>query len=364
MIRRLASLQLTIFCLIGAMILVFIGTLLEVQHGIFEVQQNIFRTFFVWFHGFPIFPGGYLLAGILILNLASAYIFKFEISWKKLGILCIHTGLGILLFNELYTGLATKESQMPLRIGEISNYSVSLQQVELILIDKSHPHYDEVYSIPEQKLKEGISIRDNRLPFTFFIRKQYDNVSFSNGTGMTFANRGFGTSVTVQPEPKINPDKGLNAFTAFVDVMDQERPIGTWLLSSGISMNQVFEHQGKKYELSIRRKRYYHPFSLKLMEFKHELHPHSDIPSHFSSKVKIFRNDGSFDHKSMISMNEPLRYQGKTFYQASFADNDQISILQVVENPARILPYLSSGLVGFGLLYQFLWSFQRFRRKK
>jgi hypothetical protein len=52
-------------------------------------------------------------------------------------------------------------------------------------------------------------------------------------------------------------------------------------------------------------------------------------------------------------MNNPLRYAGLTFYQASFENNDRTTILQVVRNPSWLLPYIACGLMTVGLLLQF-----------
>jgi len=49
-----------------------------------------------------------------------------------------------------------------------------------------------------------------------------------------------------------------------------------------------------------------------------------------------------------------LRYQGETFYQASYDPDDGGSILQVVHNPSWLTPYLSCVMVGVGLTWQFL----------
>jgi len=59
------------------------------------------------------------------------------------------------------------------------------------------------------------------------------------------------------------------------------------------------------------------------------------------------------DRDVLIYMNHPLRYGGKTFYQASFGKEDTLSVLQVVENPGWLLPYLACALVGLGLLAHF-----------
>jgi hypothetical protein len=56
-----------------------------------------------------------------------------------------------------------------------------------------------------------------------------------------------------------------------------------------------------------------------------------------------------------------LRFEGRTYYQASFAGNDDVSILQVVKNPSWLLPYFACGLVTLGLLWQ---SLSRFRASK
>jgi len=56
-----------------------------------------------------------------------------------------------------------------------------------------------------------------------------------------------------------------------------------------------------------------------------------------------------------IRMNEPLRYEGKTFFQSSFDEVDEKgTVLQVVDNPSRLTPYVACVLVAFGMSWQFL----------
>jgi hypothetical protein len=59
------------------------------------------------------------------------------------------------------------------------------------------------------------------------------------------------------------------------------------------------------------------------------------------------------DRQVLISMNNPLRYSGETFYQAAFMQGDTGTILQVVQNPGWLLPYISCGMVTLGLLVHF-----------
>jgi hypothetical protein len=52
-------------------------------------------------------------------------------------------------------------------------------------------------------------------------------------------------------------------------------------------------------------------------------------------------------------MNNLLRYEGETFYQASFDPDNQGTVLQVVRNLSWLTPYLACILVGAGLVLQF-----------
>ena len=55
------------------------------------------------------------------------------------------------------------------------------------------------------------------------------------------------------------------------------------------------------------------------------------------------------DQQALIYMNHPLRYDGLTFYQASFMPDETATILQVVRNPGWLLPYLSVLMMGVGM---------------
>jgi len=52
-------------------------------------------------------------------------------------------------------------------------------------------------------------------------------------------------------------------------------------------------------------------------------------------------------------MNNPLRFGGRAFYQAGYANNDRTTVLQVVRNPSWRIPYVSCALIVLGLIVQF-----------
>jgi cytochrome c biogenesis protein ResB len=74
-----------------------------------------------------------------------------------------------------------------------------------------------------------------------------------------------------------------------------------------------------------------------LKEFNHDRYPGTEIPKNFSSRVLLNRPDTGERREVLIYMNNPLRYWGETYYQASFDRDDQGSILQVVRKMAGLI---------------------------
>jgi cytochrome c biogenesis protein ResB len=156
----------------------------------------------------------------------------------------------------------------------------------------------------------------------------------------------------------------VNQTTAVVEPVAGGRSYGTWLVSRALGAPQTFVHEGRTYRLELREQREYLPYALSLRQFRHDVYPGTDIPKNFSSLVHL-QNPGTGESRDvLIYMNQPLRYAGRAFYQASFGKNDTLSILQVVENPGWLLPYLSCILVTLGLLVHFTISLARWVRSQ
>src|SRR5471030_2806881 len=185
MLRRfvdlITSLKLTIACLASAMALIFAGTIAQVHLGIWEAQQRYFQSLFVWWppegQGFriPIFPGGHLIGGILLINLIAAHAKRFHWAWRRLGIHLTHAGLIIMLAGGLFTDLFAVESQMRLVQGETKNYSQDPRFVELAVIDTTDPEFDQVAAIPEAVLRRHETIKHGTWPFQIVVKNFFQN---------------------------------------------------------------------------------------------------------------------------------------------------------------------------------------------
>src|SRR5437773_506631 len=178
----LTSLRLTVVCLAFATLLVFIGTLAQVDLGLYNAQNQFFRSFFIWWGPkgadwkIPVFPGGYTLGAILLANLLAAHAKRFSLTKKKTGIFMIHAGIILLLVGQFATDRLSTESYMRLVAQEEGkNYSESSLSTELAIIDKSDPDHDEVVSIPARLLRRRGEIRDTRLPVAVRVHKYFVN---------------------------------------------------------------------------------------------------------------------------------------------------------------------------------------------
>ncbi len=368
--ESLASLKLTIFCLILMMMLVFAGTMGQVSMGAFAAQKKYFNSFLVYFETsggfkFPVFPGGLTIGALWMVNLVMAH--KFRYSWNKLGLSVTHFGLIVLLLGQFLTQILAKESQMPVEVGTTKNYSEAPREMELALVNPGGDDSDHVVSIPQSVLKhDGELISVPGLPFELRVKKYYSNASLEMVPGNTgsLATMGIGPRIAVKELPPTLADDEANNVTAYVEVLEKGRSRGVWLVSGMLGAPQSVTVDGKDYQFHMRPRRHYYPFSLTLKEFRHDKYAGTDIPKNFSSLVRLKHPEKNEDRDALIYMNHPLRYGGLTFYQASFANNDTVSIFQVVENPFWLTPYIACILVSVGLAIQFLSHLIGFARKR
>jgi len=382
LLKSFSSLRLTVWLLSFSMVLIFFGTLAQVETGIWKTQKDYFESFLVvWSYprewpGYDSIywlripmPGGYAIGGLLLINLGSAFLVRFKASWAKVGIYAIHIGLITLIISELMTDVLSVESKMSIDEGGRSNHSFSYMDNELAFIDRSNPDHDTVHSIPVSLLKPGKEIDVPDTPLKIRTVSFYPNVQMGRAQGpiQSPATQGAAVKMGIEVTPIAvdYSDNTVNAATAYVKVIGPEGSLGTWLVSNLIDDRfppQMVSLGDQSWEMVLRFTRHYHPFEMELLDFKFDRYPGTEIPFNYSSEVIVHPYEGN-QQKALIYMNHPLRYAGLTFYQASFSQDERTTILQVVRNPGWILPYVSVALMGFGMLYQFSFHFSKFLKK-
>ena len=384
-IQFFSSLKLTVVCLALGLVLVFAGTLAQVDLGLYKAQNDFFRSLFVYWTPkgsslrIPVFPGGYLIGGVLLINLVTAHFTRFKWSRKKIGIWMVHIGLILLVMGQFGTDMLSVESAMQLTEGESRNYSEAFRDNELALIDKSNPETDLVYSIPESLLVKKGEIHDGRLPFTLRLKSHWVNSrlvaprdQMPPGAIPSGATAGLLSSVALVPEPPVTDTDSRNTPSLVVEISNGKESLGSFLASGYTTMSQGFTAGGKSYEIALRPTRHYYPFTLTLLKATHEQYKGTDIPKNFASRVRVQYPERNEARETVIYMNNPLRYAGLTFFQYQMAAGEMAerrglppsSTFQVVRNPSWLTPYVSCVMISLGLVVQFLTHLVGFVRRR
>jgi hypothetical protein len=387
----IASLRLTVVLFALAILLVFFGTLAQVDEGLWTVLHKYFRAWLAWiplqalvrfgqvFFGvsrtaqlsgsFP-FPGGWLLGSVLLANLLAAHAVRFKLSWKRSGILILHAGLIILMVSELITGLFAVENRMSIEENHSKNYVEDYHAAELAFIDGSDPKTDDVVVIPASLLRKGGLIQHDDLPFDVQVVRYMVNSNVVEkvepGTSNpATAGEGLRIMVTGQPEVSgASADQRIDMPSAYVTFKKKgtDQSLGTYLVTTYLSDHwlvqlpdapQPVTVDGKTYGVTLRFKRTYTPYTIHLTKFRHDTYEGTSIAKNYSSQVQLVDPARDEDREVLIYMNNPLRYRGETFYQSSVLGDDQGTVLQVVRNPGWEMPYVACTMVALGMLIHF-----------
>jgi hypothetical protein len=398
----MASLKVTVVLFVLSIFLVFLGTLAQVDEGIWTVLSRYFRTGLAWIPlqtfvrfgqvflyvpkdleispewVFP-YPGGWLLGGLLLVNLLAAHAVRFRITWKRSGILLIHSGLVVLMLSELYTGLFAVEGRMSIVEGSSSSFTEDYHNTELAVVSPANDaSKEDVVVVPASLLKKGGLIQNEALPFDVEV-VQYMVNSLKPRRALKGeknpADSGDGREWLAEGRPEVSgtdPDQPVDMPAAYVKLKEKGtgKSLGTYLLSLWFSAllerPQKVTVGDRTYEVSLRFKRTYKDYTIQLLEFRHDVYMGTKMDRNFSSKVRLLPHNGEKgeEREVVISMNHPLRYGNETFYQASTLPNDEGTVLQVVENSGWLMPYFACGMVTLGMLVHFgihLFGFVRRR---
>lgn len=381
LLKPLASLRLTVVLLALAMVLIFVGTIVQTRLGVWQAVDAYFRSWVAVMDPAMIlsgepgrvripFPGGLSIAALMIVNLLAAHAIRFKATRKRLGVLVLHAGLIVLLAGEFVTGFFADEGLMSIDEGARSSIVEDVREVELAVIDPNDPDRDRVWTIPGGMLARAASsgdpVTDPRLPFAVRVDAWMSNAVLFHAHEPTPATAGIGLEARAEPRPRVTGVEGARTDTpaAYVTLLRDGSELGTWMVSAALVEAQRIESGDRTYGLALRYRRTYLPFTLHLIDFRHDTFTGTSIARNFSSDVRIIDPDRNTDRETRIWMNNPLRYGGRTFYQASYKPDGSGTVLQVVRNPGWILPYVACVLVGGGMAWHFAASLVAFLRRR
>ncbi|MHB1425047.1 MAG: cytochrome c biogenesis protein ResB [Gemmataceae bacterium] len=391
-LKAAASLRLTVFLFALSMILVFCGTLAMMDQGLFSVLSRYFRSGIAWiplqvfvrfgqvFFGLPPntqiagsfpFPGGWTIGAVLLVNLLAAHIVRFRLSWKRAGILMLHSGLIVLMLGELVTGLFSVENSMLIPLGGAANYLQSYELFELAFVWPNDAKNDNVTVIPDSLLQKGGLIQNDDLPVDVEVVRYLYNSALTDAPSRkeNLATRGFGLDTGAVEQP---PGRGVDVQTkhdtpsAYITLKDKKsgESLGTYLVSFELK-SQDIDIGGTTYQLALRQRRSYRPYTFHLEDLKHENYRGTQMAKRYASLVRITDPEHAVDREVLIHMNHPLYYEGESFYQSEVKSLGDVEYtgLQVVRNPGWPLPYIACTMVIVGMVIHFLLHLMSFLRR-
>jgi len=369
------------------------------------------------------------LAGVVLL-VGCILVFQ-----KRGGMVLLHLGIGLLMFNELWVAWNNRERQVFLQEGQTTNYVRDIRTVELALVDRSSDKTDDHVVVPwsvlmrnyadnvrkqnktavsdsiEQQLadieklkgldetqkqerrkvlemarelenkkvkpqdRQAAFISDSLLPVNVAVLNYYPNADVRDvkpgEQTLATAGRGLREALIELPAAKgTDTGSGVDMAGAYVRFTDEKNAdLGTFMLSQLASEQASPERfaeklkiGGKTYDVFLRFKREYMPYTLSLVDVRKDDYVASDTPRNYSSDIRINDPDAGVNQTMHIKMNDPLRYRGETFYQSGYhaLPGGEATTLQVVHNRGWMIPYVACMVVVIGMIAHFLITVTRF----
>jgi ABC-type transport system involved in cytochrome c biogenesis permease subunit len=351
---------------------------------------------------FP-FLGGKSLGWLMLINLLAAHTLQLinliqgvkkqaarststttevmRVLLKRSGIYIIHAGVILLLVGEAITREHAVEQQMRIPEGQSVNMTIDTKGFELAFIDKKSSATEEKVVVVNQSslirsFNTGETITDPQLPVDLKVKDYFYNSKLLDGppAKKNLATAGYGLSVHVvkkEPVPGVDTSNERDVPSAYVEFFDKtdNKSLGVYLVS-GLLKDQPLSPKvlattndgaliekgslDRTYQIGLRNVQLYKPYSLHLIKFTFDKYMGTTKAKNYASEVRLIDTELGVDQVVTISMNNPLRHRGETFYQADFdKETEKSTTLQVVKNPASDLPYVACILTGTGMLVHF-----------
>ncbi len=153
---------------------------------------------------------------------------------------------------------------------------------------------------------------------------------------------------------KNDQEHGLPVVKLAVNGQQQQVPLGT---------PARFSADGLPVTLQVGYKMLTLPFALQLLRFELERYPGSNSPSSYASEVVVIDSANALEMPYRIYMNHILNYRGYRFFQSSYDQDEQGTILSVNHDFwGTLVSYIGYFLLFASLLATFILKNSRFHR--
>jgi hypothetical protein len=376
-VRVLSSYALAITVMLLMLVLTYFGTLEQKHRSIYDVQRDYFESWVVVHRwetpvglAIPVpLPGATLLLGLLGLNLLVGGIVRLRKRAATVGILIAHVGIFVLLSGGLVEFFFSEKGKLALRTGREGDEFEAYFEWDLVIAEPLDGGGVREHVLPYERLErlhDGRFARftSDRLPFDVRVS------GWQRNTIPEPAPRGGVDGFMLRTlEPKKQAEGNIPGLLATVAEKGGGRTSHAllWGMQEFPWRVQV---GGKAYDFDLRLRRWEVPFSLQLDRFVAAFYPGTSRPKEFSSYVTKVEDGAA--QPIHITMNQPLRHRGYTFYQSSYSGpyppremgGEPVweSVFSVVENPADRVPLIACIIIGIGLSWTMVRKLMRYVR--
>lgn len=361
------------------LLLTFLGTIEQVNQGLYEVQKKYFESLFL-VHWFPIYgdlslpiplPGVYLLLVLFTINLIAGGIVRMRKNKNTIGNLITHAGMLLMIAAGFVNYTYAQDGHMTLAENEQASEFVSYYLWEIAIAQPEAGSVTSELIIPNEAITEvrpekPKTFTSDTLPFDLTLTRFERNSTPVAAGPFVQQTMHVVDGFALQPL-ELEREAERNVAGAYAVVREKQGGAThegiLWGLADAPWSVTV---GGKQYTIDLRRKRYPLPFAIALDKFHQENHPGTGMARMFMSEVT--KIEGGVKQPVKITMNEPLRHLGYTFYQASWQPGNPAmgipvrSTLAVVKNPADRWPLYSCIVITIGLLVHFTAKLAKYLR--
>ncbi|QOR00498.1 cytochrome c biogenesis protein [Campylobacter sp. 2014D-0216] len=300
-----------------------VATFIENDYGISAAKALVYDN--AWFD---------MLHLLLGLNLAGVIIYKKLLQKKKYASLLLHFSFIMILIGAGLTRYLGLEGGMHIRENQSSNIIATRE--ELIKITDLDTNTSVEFPISFTPLSQ------KHFQKTFSFDHQKLTVSSINYTAQKDSVTPASLTLNIHYQ---NQDKNITLNPNFTD-----------------KVVTSFYFQNKAFEINWGPRKIELPFALYLEDFILERYLGSMSPSSYTSKIKIIDEKNHIYQNYDIFMNNVLDYGGYRFFQNSYDQDEQGTILSVNKDPGKIPTYIGYTLLILGFLWVLFDKNSRFHR--
>jgi len=343
-----------------------------------QIDNGLYPTLNKYFHWKSIFllpeikgkmvplplPGGYWVGALLLVNLILGGVIRIRKGWSHVGNLISHFGIILMLIGGGVAHHFSERGNMAVGEGESSNAAEDYFEY---VVEVSEIKDGEAESVTVIRGNQINDLKDGRtrifqlpeFPFDLEIGGYLINcqpVSVYERAPDRQQLQADGYYLMEKPE-EVTAES--NTAGCYVRVVERDGKKSPPAIVAGASFHPFSVRlDDRVFTVDMRKRLWPMPFTVQLDKFTADFHPGTARPAKFVSEIT--RIEKGSEANVTIQMNEPMRYEGLTFFQASYGPpgagpgEKMYSVFEIVHNPADRWPEYSLYIVSLGMLITFL----------